>query len=169
MPIVLTRLVAFMLDWVVLFLVFVAPQGVIALFWNDWPMNNVDNGFRAWGWVVLTVSIPSWVYFTLSDSSVGGATVGKKITNLAVRSEESTTLPRSSALVRTAVKLLSWELTHIMIFLPEPFGETLTPFKVAMIVVVNTLMLVWLVVPFLDRRQRAVHDRLAASQVVSTE
>src|SRR5699024_611410 len=66
----LRRLIAFMIDWLVLFAVLVAPQAVIALLWPGWPLADIDNGWFAWGWVVLTVSLPSWVYFTLSDNSV---------------------------------------------------------------------------------------------------
>ncbi len=66
---------------------------------------------------------------------------------LSTRSSEGGALPRIRAFRRTAVKLLPWELTHVMIFVPEPFGETLTPFKIAMIIVVNALLLVWLVTP----------------------
>ena len=158
-----------MLDWIVLFVVLVAPQGVIALIWDSWPLNDLDNGWLAWGWVVLTVSIPSWVYFTLSDSSGRGATVGKRVMKLAVRDERGGELSRSRALLRTAVKLLPWELTHVMIFLPEPFGEVLTPFKTGMIVVVNGLLLIWLLAPFMSSSRRAIHDIAAKSEVVSEQ
>ncbi len=73
----ISRHIAFVLDWLVLFVVLVAPQAMIALIWNDWPLKDVENGLLAWGWVVLTVSVPSWFYFTLSDRSGRGATVGK--------------------------------------------------------------------------------------------
>lgn len=85
---------------------------------------------------------------------------------LSTRSWEGGALPRIRALRRTAVKLLPWELTHVMIFVPEPFGETLTPFKIAMIVIVDALLLAWFIAPFLDRRRRALHNRVTESDVV---
>lgn len=166
MRIVIRRLIAFALDWIVLFAVFVLPQALIGLLWDGWPLLHVDEGWLAWGWVVLTVSVPSWIYFTLSASSARGATAGKRALGLAVRDAESGgRLPRGRALLRTAVKLLPWELTHVMIFLPEPIGETLSPFKIAMIVVVNGLMLTWLAVPLIRPDRRALHDLVAGSVV----
>ncbi len=167
MGIVIRRLVAFALDWIVLFAALVLPQALIGLLWDGWPLLHVDNGRLAWSWVVLTVSLPSWVYFTLGDSSARGATVGKRALRLAVRDAATGgALPRSRGLARTAVKLLPWELTHVMIFLPSPIGDTLTPFKTAMIVVANGLMLAWLLVPLARPDRRAVHD-LAAGSVVA--
>lgn len=164
---VLRRLVAFVLDWIVLFLVLVAPQAAIGLAWDGWPMNDVSNGYLAWGWVVLSVSLPSWIYFTVFDSTRDGATVGKRFLNLAVRNADGGELPRSRALVRTAVKLLPWELTHVMIFLPEPFGDEFTPFKTTMIVVVDALLLTWLAAPFVNPSRKAIHDLAASSVVVN--
>ena len=166
MVLVVRRLTAFVADWVVLFAVVVAPQAVIGLMWEDWPMNDVSNGYVAWLWVVLTVSLPSWIYFTLCDSSAVGATLGKRVMGVRVRAIPDGRLSRSGALVRTAVKLLPWELTHVMIFLPEPFGDELTPFKTMMIVLVNVLLVVWLIVPFLNASHRALHDYAAKSCVV---
>lgn len=159
------RLLAFMIDWVVLFAVFALPQAIIALF-VEWPISYGTNTFVGWGWVLLTVSLPSWLYFTLSDSSSGGATVGKRVLGLSVREVDGERLPRRRALLRTAVKLLPWEMTHIMVFFPEPFGEELTPGKIVLLVIVDVLLLVWLVAPWLDRpRYRALHDRAAGSEV----
>ena len=167
MRILIRRLIAFALDWIVLFLVLVLPQALIGLLWDGWPLLHVDDGWLVWGWVLLTVSVPSWMYFTLGDSSVRGATVGKRVLGLAVRDTASGgRLPRERAVLRTAIKLLPWELTHVMIFLPEPVGETLTPFKTAMIVIVNGLMLAWLLVPLVRSEHRAIHD-LAAGSVVA--
>lgn len=157
-----------MLDWVVLFVVLVAPQGLMALAWDGWPLNSVENGWLAWAWVVLTVSIPSWVCFTLCASSRRGATAGKRVMKLAVRDQDGGERPRSRALLRTAIKLLPWELTHVMIFLPEPFGETLTPFKIAMIVLVNALMVIWLVAPIANPSRRALHDLVTGTVVANS-
>jgi uncharacterized RDD family membrane protein YckC len=166
---VLIRLLAFALDWVVLFAALAAPQALVALVWGDWPLASVDSGWLVWGWVLLTVSLPSWVYFTISDSSRRGATVGKRVLGLAVRDDaDDGRLSRGRSLARTAVKLLPWELTHVMIFLPEPIGETLTPFKTGMIVLVNSLMLIWLVVPVIRPDRRALHDLAAGSVVTRT-
>ena len=169
MSLVIRRLVAFVLDWVVLFVVFVAPQFVLAVVLDTWVLDYDSPPLLSWAWVTLTVSVPGWIYFVLSDSSATGASLGKRLIGLAVRDESGERLSRGRALVRTAVKLLPWEATHIMVFFPEPFGEELTTTKIVMMVVVDVLLLVWLAAPFLDRsRHRALHDRAAGSAVLDT-
>lgn len=164
---VIARLIAFIIDWVVLCALFVVPQAILALTIDNWPFTYGTSQLAGWLWVLGTVSLPSWLYFTLSDRSSRGATVGKRVMKLAVRANDGSMLPRGRALIRTAVKLLPWEMTHIMVFFPEPFGEELTTAKIVLLVIVDALLLIWLVAPFLDRkRHRALHDRVAATHVV---
>lgn len=161
------RLVAFIIDWVMLCALFVVPQAILALTIANWPFTYGTSQFVGWLWVLGTVSLPSWLYFTLCDSSARGATVGKRLMKLAVRDACESTLPRGRALSRTAMKLLPWEMTHIMIFFPEPFGEELTTARIFLLVIVDVLLLIWLLAPFLDRpRHRALHDRVADSSVI---
>lgn len=167
MRLVIRRLVAFALDWVVLFAVFVAPQFLLAVVLDNWVLDYDSPPLLSWAWVTLTVSVPSWMYFVLSDSSMSGATVGKRLMRLSVRDGFGERLSRGRALIRTAVKLLPWEASHVMVFFPEPFGDELTTAKIVMLVIVDALLLVWLAAPFLDRpRHRALHDRAAGSGVL---
>jgi uncharacterized RDD family membrane protein YckC len=157
-----------MIDWVVLFLLFAFPQAILSVVLNDRPITYGSGQLVGWAWVLLTVSLPSWIYFTLCDSSSRGATVGKRLMKLGVRGVAGSQLSRSQVLTRTAVKLLPWEVTHIMVFFPEPFSEELTTAKIVLLVIVNALLLIWLAAPFLDRpKHRALHDLVARSRVVS--
>lgn len=169
MILLLKRLVAFMIDWVVLFCVFALPQFILALMLGRWVLSYDSPPLAIWAWVALTVSVPSWIYFTLSDSSAAGATLGKRLFGLAVRDLKGGRIGQWRALARTAVKLAPWEMTHIMIFFPEPFGDEIGTAKIVLIMIANALLIVWLAVPLLDRPgHRAIHDLVARTRVIRT-
>jgi uncharacterized RDD family membrane protein YckC len=162
------RLVALMVDCTVLFTVLAAPQFAIMALTGRWFLDQNSAGVVTWAWVFVSVVIPSFVYFAICDRMRDGVTVGKRVTRLSVRPTDGTPMTWSRAIVRNAVKLIPWEATHIMIFFPEPFSDDpLSTGKIMLMSVANVLLVVWLVVPLLDRPDfRAVHDRVASTRVV---
>ena len=163
------RLVAFMLDWVVLFIALAAPQFAIMTITGWWFLDQDSSNVLTWAWVGISVTLPSLAYFTLCDRSPGGMTVGKRIMGVAVRPAGGERMTWGQALARNIVKLIPWEATHIMIFFPEPFGsESLSAGKIALMTLSNVLFVAWLLAPLVDRPKfRGIHDRMAGTTVFS--
>lgn len=163
----LKRLFAFSVDWVVLFMVLAAPQFAVMLLTGRWFLDQDSSNIIQWAWVGLSVTLPSLAYFAVSDASRRGQTVGKRLTGIAVRSVDGSEMSWRQALLRNVVKLVPWEATHVMIFFPEPFdAEAMSVGKIGLMILSNVLLVVWLLVPLLDRRRfRAVHDRVGRTLV----
>lgn len=163
----ISRLTAFMVDWLVLFAVLAAPQFAIMTLTGSWFLDQDSSPVASWAWVGISVTLPSLAYFVLSDHTPRGQTFGKQVMKIGVRSDDAFRLTWSQALVRNIVKLIPWELTHIMIFFPEPFSEDdPSSGKLALMMLSSIAFVLWLVAPFFDRPSfRALHDRVAGTRV----
>lgn len=64
----------------------------------------------------VTAVLPVILYFTLQESSVGGATWGKRRMGLRVVHMSGERLSRVRALVRSIVKFLPWQIAHTCLF-----------------------------------------------------
>jgi len=71
-------------------------------------------------WVLLSVSLPVWLYFIVMEPSAGQATVGKRLLGLRVARAGGGRIGLGQAVARTALKLLPWELAHVTLLLPTP-------------------------------------------------
>lgn len=106
--IMMKRLIALAIDCALLFVVFAAHQFVLAAMLDSWVIEYDDPALAQWAWVALTVTIPSWLYFTLRDADATGQTIGKRIMQLGVRSVNSGPVGLKQSVVRNVVKLIPW-------------------------------------------------------------
>jgi uncharacterized RDD family membrane protein YckC len=108
------RSMAYLMDSLLVFAVFV----VIAQTFFFVPLRGLVIGTDAWfesGWntelyTLLTMSLPTWLYFSLSETSRWQATIGKhllKLKTLSLVSGNGVTFPQ--AMLRTLIKLAPWE------------------------------------------------------------
>lgn len=156
----LKRIGAYLIDIVLLFVV-LAPLSLLAQRALDiTPQSEVE----VWIAAVMSFSIPAWLYFMLSDHSAAGATVGKRLLRLRVTTETHGPVSLARALLRTAVKLLPWELAHIFGFALA--GVVGPGVQNAGLIAANLLVVVYLVVLLLYRGRRSVHDLVVKTQVV---
>ena len=122
---------AYLIDCVIAFAFFVGTQ--LLLFKPLRPALGIDeqwfhSGIHTELYTLLTISLPTWLYFALCEVSKWRATVGKRILYLQVvpRTTRSRLgLPRSMA--RTFMKLLPWELAHLTNNLPVPLRYAAEP------------------------------------------
>ena len=78
-------------------------------------------------YVLLTVSLPIWLYFAGYESSQSQATLGKRWLGVRVNSLDGRSISFPRALLRTIVKLLPLEIAHICVALPvNPFVDAVT-------------------------------------------
>lgn len=79
-------------------------------------------GWFYFGYGLLTVSLPLWLYFSGYESSPAGATPGKRWLGLSVTSTEGHPIRFGRALLRTILKLLPFEIAHYVVTVPgNPF------------------------------------------------
>lgn len=160
---ILKRIAAYLLDMAILFLVLAPIGGLI-----QWAFFDVvpQTGPQIWRTLLWNFSIPVWLYFTLCESSTRGATLGKRLFRLQVVDTGNQTISGRRALLRTAVKLLPWELVHLSAFALSADMSELTTWQMTGLVGANLLLLAFAVLLVATRGLRTVHDFVARTKVV---
>ena len=156
------RAVAYLIDWVLLAALVQVSQWALFTVAGG-PIPSARSGFEIEAWVLLTISLPVWLYFSLSES-IAGQTIGKRLMGLKVARVDGGRIVFGQALARTLLKLLPWELTHVTIFLPTPiFAEP--DFRWGFIVV-YALLGAYVVVMFFSRRKQSLPDLITQTVVL---
>ncbi|MBN1248741.1 MAG: RDD family protein [Anaerolineae bacterium] len=110
--------------------------------------------------------MPVWAYFAVADASAAGATLGKRLTRICVRRTGGGRIRFGTALARTALKLMPWELAHLLGFaLVDGVSDTA---QLVGLVAANVLMLGYLGVRALTRGEQSMHD-LVVGTVATAE
>lgn len=153
------------------YLVIVAYGGILAilsrllqpvlmpLFTSD-PITAELTGF-------FLITLPVVLYFFLFESSSHMGTFGKRKAGIKVVDASGNQIRKRTALIRSIVKFLPWELAHFAIwrlYFPTDLSET--PIMV-LLTFVNLLALAYLITPLTNRKQKAVHDWIAGTRVVA--
>jgi uncharacterized RDD family membrane protein YckC len=125
------------------------------------------SGERTQIYTLMTISLPIWLYFALTESSPWRATVGKKLLGLCVAgAERGERIGFWRALVRTIIKLLPWEIAHLSNNLPAPMWYADDPgFRIGF-VVSGVLMIVYMAMVAFAPRRRGPHDLIARTVVL---
>lgn len=160
-PLFVRRLAAYALDVALLFVV-LAPAG-----WLVQRALGVEpaSGRDVWYALLAGFSLPAWAYFAAADASATGATWGKRRLRLRVARADGGRPRAGRALLRTAVKLLPWELAHLAAFGLAPADGSFSGLQGAGLVLANVLALTWLASCTASGGRRAVHDVLAGTVV----
>lgn len=165
----LRRLLAYILDIAILYGVLAGGLQTLtsALFGVPNYARLAQNPVRLEGWVLLTISLPTWLYFIICDVR-GGSTLGKRVLGLRTTAVSGGPVSVGQAVARTALKLIPWELTHISVLVPNPMwnpGTTPALSQTVGLAAANLLMLVYLIVLALQGGRRSVHDLIAGTSV----
>ncbi|OUM88391.1 MAG: hypothetical protein BAA01_08460 [Bacillus thermozeamaize] len=160
----LKRLAAYWIDFMLVASILIAFQLLIYFITSGIPFKYLDRGYEIEIWVLLTMSLPTWLYFILFER-FSQKTIGKRLLRLKVKNEEGTAIHFKQALLRTCIKLLPWELTHLMILVPDPWWSIEKPGNVFLIYIPNLIMFLYILVLFLNGGVKGVHDYLARTQV----
>jgi uncharacterized RDD family membrane protein YckC len=160
------RIAAYFLDFLLLFTVLIPLQGVVSLLGHGFPYRLLTTGACIEVWIVLSVSLPVWLYFAFSESSSRQATFGKRLFGLKVIHLDGNRIGFGQALLRTIIKLIPWELTHLSLMLPIPLWWDPHPgFRLGM-VMVYILLGIYLAAMFVNKRRQSIHDLIAQTMVV---
>lgn len=162
------RLLAFVLDYLIL------GGYLLLLLWVGVSLIGAIPGFservgaqpllgQLLGFV--TVTLPVSLYFALSEASPRQATWGKRRLHLQVSDTAGARLSLPRALLRTALKFISWELAHTCIWQLSAGASEPSP------LILYGFILVWVLVGanllslLLTPRRQALYDLLAGTQV----
>ncbi|MHC4065146.1 MAG: RDD family protein [Planctomycetota bacterium] len=116
--------------------------------------------------VFLVLTLPVILYFALCEASRPGATVGKRAMRLRLTTSDGRRVGRARSLLRSAMKLGPWEISHTAIWhVPgQPLVDEPTIFNLAGFLAALLLAGGYVVSLFLPGR-RTLYDRLAGTKV----
>jgi uncharacterized RDD family membrane protein YckC len=159
------RAVAAALDGAVLAIVVVSLHFAAALALGSVATRLTSAG--EWhAFLLATVSLPCWIYYAALEASPRQATLGKRRLGIHVADVYGARIGVARSLVRTGVKLLPWELTHISLCYPEPVfvtGEIPMP---RLLFGVYALGGVYVASSLMTLKKQSVHDLIAGTYVV---
>lgn len=169
----LRRCTAYAIDCLLSFLVTVVLfQSLAWLLTRGTLWNNLRTWITAQGWIILSVVFPTWLYFSLAESSPWQATLGKRLLGLRVTNRTGKRLSLPSAMMRNFLKLIPWNFVHIGLFAPSSSGYSLPgKFPPEMnwwwifSAIANILTLTYLLTPLFTGGQRSIHDLLSGTRI----
>jgi uncharacterized RDD family membrane protein YckC len=166
---VISRVGAYAVDAILLFIAIPTILGAVCilLFYLTVGFDWMQNGFLFWLYVFFAASIPFWLYYSLLESSARQATFGMRLFGLRVTDTDGNRIGFGRALLRTVIKLLPFEINHLVMFLPTPIWYDPNPgFRIGFLVV-NALIILYFATMFLTRRRQSVHDLVSRTVVVN--
>lgn len=164
MKLAIRRLAAYWLDFVLLAAVLIGGQWLLNVLTSGFPFRLLEKGYQIELWVLASMSLPVWLYFILCEK-YRRQTISKRLFRLKVVSTRGAELGIGQAVARTFIKLLPWELTHLIILIPDPWWGMEEPENLAWIYIPNLLMVVYIVVLFASKGTKGVHDYFSNTTV----
>lgn len=158
------RLIAYWLDFVILAIILVGSQWLLSKTISGFPYETLTEGYEIELWVLLTVSLPVWLYFICSEYFVQ-KTIGKRLLKLTVVSESGVKISLSQAFKRTFIRLLPWELAHIIVLIPEPWFSVEHPDNFYLIYIPNFIIIFYTIILLVNRGNKGLHDFVAKTKV----
>lgn len=115
------------------------------------------------------------------ESRGKGATVGKRLLGIHVKTADGEVLTFTQALSRTIIKLLPWEIAHMVINLPtnawinpatgvvDPANAVMGPFRSGILLSVYLLAFAYVVLAWRSPQKQSLHDRFMGTVVLQSE
>lgn len=161
----LRRLFAYGLDVLLLAVILLPLASGIAVVLGTDDMTGPD----VWVRQLVTVSVPAWAYFILTERLGNGRSVGKRALGIVTRGLDGRSPAWAAAIVRTALKLLPWELVHVAFFALAASFRRVEPVQLVVAGSSYVLMAAYLVVALLNGGERSVPDLAAGTRVTPVE
>ena len=126
---------------------------------------ELSTGLEIWNRSLLTISLPAWLYFILTDHLANGRSLGKRVLGLQTHMLDGGAPDASASLVRTALKLAPWELTHLAFFALAPRPGAFGGSQVIVAAASYAAMLAYVAVAVRNGGRRSVPDLVAGTTV----
>lgn len=128
---------------------------------DTWFQNSINMQL----YVLTTISIPVWIYFTYFDSEKSKGTFGKRIFKLQVTNNKNQKISIGKAFLRTILKLLPWEIAHIGVIWPTPLYYENEPVVRILSYVGLLLFTIYVISIWTNPKKRTVYDRIIGTTV----
>ena len=162
-----TRIYAFLLDYLVIAVYGIFVVGGISFVFRSYinplfsssPVTAELTGF-------FMLTLPVSLYFILCECSKWQGTLGKKKMGIRVVDVNGSRIGIGRSAIRTAIKFLPWEVAHFgmwRLMLPTDFSQ-ITIFVI--LNAVNIVIIIYLIIPFTNKKRRNVYDWVADTEVV---
>jgi uncharacterized RDD family membrane protein YckC len=168
------RLVAFLFDYLLILVYVVALAGVnYGIILSAGALDSVAPFFASPvvkdAIAFLTLVLPVGLYFALQESSRRQSTWGKRKAGIRVVNANGGGLTRKQALLRTAVKLLPWQIAHTSIYHVEGWPlapEQPMPLVMGGFVLAYASVAIYLLSALLSRVHRTPYDWVSGAYVI---
>ncbi|MBT8188878.1 MAG: RDD family protein [Bacteroidia bacterium] len=118
-------------------------------------------------YVLVTISLPVWLYFIYYDSYKSKGTIGKRILKLSVRNNENQRISLGKSFRRTLLKLAPWEIAHIGIIFPTPIYFENEPGIRILTILGIFLFVAYVASIIIDAAGQSLYDKLLGTKVIS--
>lgn len=167
------RGLAYLIDCLLVFGFYVLTQRAIFLPLRRFVFGSDEwfaSGIKTELYTLLTISLPIWLYFALTEVSSWQATLGKMWLGLqTVDAATNGQIVFWQSFLRTIIKMLPWETAHLANNLPIPMRYDPEPgFRLGFILSPLLLMLYVVLAVFTSHHQ-SLHDLIARTLVVLRE
>ena len=170
------RLVAFLLDYIVISIYIVLlvalSFGIGATPWGDGFVRLFANPISAEVTAFLLLVLPVVLYFAFFETSARQGTWGKQRLGLRVTDERGERISFGKSLLRSLLKFLPWELTHLCLWnipgWPMNVGEV-PPWIVAGLSLVWVIVFAYAASLLLSKTSQTIYDRIAGTLVLGKD
>ena len=115
-------------------------------------------------YVLLSISLPVYLYFTLQDKNTKGS-LGKRFMGLQISQEDGGSIGFGKALLRTVIKLLPWEIAHMGVIYPQPlYYQEVGELRILCLVGLALLLIYFLSIVF-SAKSQSLYDALLGTFV----
>jgi uncharacterized RDD family membrane protein YckC len=168
--IIITRLKAFAIDYLIILIYIVILLGATLLISKlfDTRLDNIDTttaeltGF-------FTLTLPVILYFTFTEAGKHSGSIGKKKFGLKVVSEKLSRANFLQLLLRNLIKFLPWEIAHFFIFQLFYFirKDDPTPDLVlAGLIISQAMAVTYLLFMLSNKNNRSIYEIASGTRVI---
>ena len=167
------RGLAYMIDCLLAFGFYAITQRAIFLPLRRFLFGSDDwfaSGIKSELYTILTISLPIWLYFTLTELSGWQASLGKMCLGLqTIDANTKGHIFFRQSFLRTVIKMLPWEVAHLTINLPVPMRYVPEPGFRLGFVLSPLLLTLYVALVVLSTNHQSLHDLIAKTLVILRE
>ncbi len=125
-----------------------------------------EDSWHAQLYVLTTISLPVWWYFTYFDSHKTRGTFGKRLLKLNLVDQSGGRISQAKSLIRTFLKLSPWEIAHVGVIFPVPLYFTDEPEIRLLTLLGISLFTIWVLSILANTKRQSLYDKLLGTQVL---
>ena len=117
-------------------------------------------------YVLLSISLPVWLYFAYFDSKKSKGTFGKRIMKLTVVDQNADAIGTPKSFFRTVLKLAPWEISHLGIIFPTPMYFMENPDLRITTILGIVLFGAYIVSIIISPKGQSLYDKIVGTRVI---